>query len=61
MDNVKHSKSYKKYKERYERGGCTKYQLMRLTQLGALTEDEFNEITGIEFNEYVASVSDGDE
>lgn len=61
MAKKKHSKKYKTYKERYERGGCTIYQLYRLTQLGALRPDEFEDITGIPFDEYAATVSDDDE
>ena len=35
-----------KYQKRYERNGCTKEQLMRLVELGTLTEEEYREITG---------------
>lgn len=35
-----------KYKKRYERNGCTKEQLRRLVELGALTAEEYTEITG---------------
>lgn len=41
-----HSKLFEKYRDRYNRGGCTKEQLRRLVQLGALTEAEYEEITG---------------
>ena len=41
-----HSKDFEKYKKRYERGGCTIAQLHRLTELGKLTPEEFEEITG---------------
>ena len=44
-----HSKLFEKYQERYNRGGCTKEQLRRLVQLGALTEAEYEEITGEAF------------
>lgn len=47
---MEHSKMYEKYKARYERGGCTKAQLKRLVQLGAITEIEYEEITGEKFN-----------
>lgn len=47
MEN-KHSKDFEKYKARYERGGCTKGQLKRLVSLGAITADEYREITGEE-------------
>lgn len=43
---MNHSKQYEKYKKRYERGGCTKEQLHRLTELGVLTPEEYQEITG---------------
>jgi uncharacterized XkdX family phage protein len=43
---MNHSKQYEKYKKRYERGGCTKEQLHRLTELGVLTPEEYEEITG---------------
>lgn len=39
-------RNYIKYKERYERGGCTKEQLKRLVELGALTAEEYELITG---------------
>lgn len=38
--------NYEKYKARYDRGGCTIEQLRRLTELGALTPEEFEMITG---------------
>lgn len=47
----KHSKSYQKYKERYDRNGCTKKQLHRLVELGAITSDEYAEITGETYSE----------
>lgn len=40
------SRMYEKYKARYERGGCTREQLFRLAELGALTEAEVYEILG---------------
>jgi len=43
---MNHSKQFDKYKKRYERGGCTKEQLHRLTELGVLTPEEYEEITG---------------
>lgn len=46
---MKHSKYFEKYKKRYERGGCTKEQLHRLTELGTLTPEEYEEITGEPF------------
>lgn len=45
MEN-NHSKDFEKYKARYERGGCTKGQLKRLVELGAITADEYEEIAG---------------
>ena len=41
-----HSKLFEKYKARYERGGCTKAQLKRTVALGALTAEDYEEITG---------------
>lgn len=35
-----------KYQKRYEKNGCTKEQLQRLVELGALTAEEYQEITG---------------
>lgn len=43
---MNHSKLFEKYKERYDRGGCTKEQLKKLVVLGALTAEEYEEITG---------------
>ena len=43
---MKHSARFEILKERYGRGGCTKSQLKRFVQLGALTEEEYKEITG---------------
>lgn len=40
----------KKYKARYERNGCTIEQLKRLVELGALTEEEYKEITSEEYS-----------
>ena len=37
---------YTKYYERYKRGGCTKEQLIKLVELGILTADEYEQITG---------------
>lgn len=50
MENtVNHSPLFEKYKKRYERGGCTKAQLRRLVELGALTPEEYKEITGEDY------------
>ena len=40
-----------KYQKRYERNGCTKEQLKRLVELGALTEVEYAEITSEAYSE----------
>lgn len=40
-----HSPLFEKYYARYKRGGCTKAQLRRLVALGALTPEEYEEIT----------------
>lgn len=41
-----HSKLFEKYRDRYNRGGCTKEQLKRLVTLFAITSEEYEEITG---------------
>lgn len=41
-----HSKLFEKYRDRYNRGGCTKDQLKRLVSLHAITANEYEEITG---------------
>ena len=46
-----HSKLFEKYMARYERGGCTKAQLKRIVALGALTTEEYEEITGEAYEE----------
>lgn len=46
-----HSPLFEKYKKRYQRGGCTKEQLARLVELGALTAEEYKEITGEDLDE----------
>jgi uncharacterized XkdX family phage protein len=38
-----------KYAKRYARKGCTKEQLVRLVELGALTADDYKTITGEEY------------
>jgi len=38
--------NYEKYKRRYDRGGARKDQIERLTQLGVLTPDEYEDIVG---------------
>lgn len=43
---MEHSKNFQKYYDRYQRGGCTKEQLKRLVQLGAIYDWEYQEITG---------------
>ena len=40
-----------KYQKRYEKNGCTKDQLKRLVELGALTEEEYQEITYEKYSE----------
>lgn len=44
-NTTKHSPRFATLKARYERGGCTKEQLRRFVQLGALTDEEYEEIT----------------
>lgn len=36
-------------KRRYEKNWCRKDQLVRFTELGAITESEYEEITGEDF------------
>jgi len=48
-ETVQHSRMFEKYKARYERGGCTKEQLRRLVELGAITAEEYREITGEDY------------
>lgn len=43
---MEHSKMFEKLKRRYEKGYCTKAQLRRYVELGALTTAEYEEITG---------------
>ena len=40
------SKDFEKYKERYNRGGCTKVQLKELVVLTIITATEYQQITG---------------
>lgn len=42
-------KNKAKYQKRYKKNGCTKEQLKRLVELGALTAGEYQEITGEEY------------
>lgn len=46
---TEHSKDFEKYRDRYNRGGCTIEQLRRLVELGKLTPEEFTEITGEDY------------
>lgn len=46
-----HSSRFYTLKARYERGGCTKAQLKRFVELGALRADEYEEITGEPYDE----------
>lgn len=48
---TKHSPLYKKYRDRYYRGGCRKDQLRELVELEAITADEYEEITGDTYSE----------
>ena len=45
-EEVTHSPLFEKYQKRYQKGGCTKEQLRRIVELGALTPEEYEEITG---------------
>ena len=42
-----------KYEERYKKRGCTIEQLKRLTELNALTPEEYKEITGEDYENNV--------
>lgn len=44
-----HSPMFERLKSRYEKGYCTKAQLARYVALGALTADEYKEITGEDY------------
>ena len=48
-NTTEHSKLFEKYRDRYNRGGCTKEQLRKLVALAAITADEFYEITGEDY------------
>lgn len=48
---MQHSKSFQKYYDRYQRGGCTKEQLQKLVSLGVIYDWEYDEIVGPEPNE----------
>ena len=41
---------FEKWNDRYKKHWCTKEQLKRLVQLGVLTEEEYKEITGEEYD-----------
>lgn len=41
---------FEKWNDRYKKHWCTKDQLRRLVQLGVLTEEEYKEITGEEYD-----------
>ena len=47
---TKHSPLFKKYRDRYYRGGCRKDQLRELVELEAITADEYEEITGEKYS-----------
>ena len=41
---------FEKWNDRYKKHWCTKDQLQRLVQLGVLSEEEYEEITGEEYD-----------
>lgn len=43
---MNHSKQYEKIKRRYDKGYVTIDQLRRYVELGAITPEEFEEISG---------------
>ena len=49
MDKKKENGLFEKYRMRYERGFCTREQLARLVELGAITAGEYKEITGEDY------------
>jgi len=42
--------AFEKWKDRYDKYWCTKDQLRRLVQLEVLSEEEYEEITGEEYD-----------
>lgn len=51
MAETAHSARFKTLRDRYKRNGCTKEQLKRFVELGALRPDEYEEITGEPYEE----------
>jgi uncharacterized XkdX family phage protein len=51
MSETTHSTRFKTLRDRYRRNGCTKDQLRRFVELGALRTDEYEEITGEPYEE----------
>ena len=41
--------NFEKWKDRYDKNWCTKEQLGKLVALGVLTEENYKDITGEEF------------
>lgn len=48
---MKHSKQYEKIKKRYDKGYVTLDQLHRYVELGAITPEEYEEISGEPYEE----------
>lgn len=46
---MEHSPKFEYWKNRYDNGYVTKAQLKRLVRLGVLTEAEYTEITGEDY------------
>lgn len=51
MAAKKHSPQFKKWNDRFYRGGVRRDQLQRLVALEVLTKEEYKEITGDDFPE----------
>ncbi len=49
MAKATHSKLFEMYKERYDKGWCSKEQLAEIVKLGRLTPEEYKEITGEDY------------
>lgn len=47
---MEHSKNFEKYKRYYEEGFWSKKKLQNITEKGAITPEEYEEITGEPYN-----------
>ena len=46
---MEHSAKFEFWRNRYNNGWCTKAQLKRCVRLGVITEEEYKEITGEDY------------